>query len=112
MLAVVGAIEIVGVVLTVTCAVGVLTEGQFCRLIPVKEYVVVEDGLRVKELPVRAPGCKVYVIAPPGVSTVLLPEHIVVVTGAREIVGVMLTVTCAVGVFTEGQFCKLIPLRE
>ena len=45
-------------------------------------------------------------------STVLFPEHIVVVRGAIEIVGVMFTVTCAVGVFTEGQFCKLIPLRE
>ena len=74
--------------------------------------MVVEDGLKVKELPVSAPGCKVYVLAPPGVSTVLLPEQIVAVPGTMEIVGVMLTVTCAVGVLTEGQFCRLAPLKE
>ena len=51
-------------------------------------------------------------LAPPGLSTILLPEQMVAVPGEMEMVGVMLTVTCAVGVFTEGQFCKLIPLRE
>jgi hypothetical protein len=53
------AIATVGVVLTVIVVVIVFVLGQFAILDPITEYVVVELGLTLKEVPTIAPGYNV-----------------------------------------------------
>jgi len=86
-----------GFTVTVTCV-----EPVHPLKSPTTVYVVVAFGLAVTEVPVVAlsdvAGLHVYVLAPPAVSVVLCPTHIV--EGATLMTGwlAMVTVTCAVAV--------------
>lgn len=100
---------IVGVAYTVTEAVGVFVAGQPAVLCPLRVYCVVESGLSVKPAALRLPGFNVYVEAPDGLNTTLLPEHILAELTERAKVGVVLTVTLSVAVLAAIQALALVP---
>jgi len=79
---------------TFTVAVAVLI--QPFPSVPVTVYVVFPPGETVTLEPDKAPGCHVYVTAPPAVNVVELPVHMVDVGGAAVTVGNGFTVTVTV----------------
>lgn len=89
----------VGVAFTVTTSVLVPLAGQPAADVPFSVYVMVVEGFAVTLAPVDALilvfGVQVYVVAPPPVKVVLLPEHIVAGPPIVK-VGVVFTVTTTV----------------
>ena len=89
----------VGVIFTVTTTV-CCAPGQPAADVPFKVYVVVAPGVAVTGEPVDAlndaAGDQVYVLAPPAVSVVEVPEQIVGGAAAAVNVGVAFTVTTTV----------------
>ena len=86
-------------VFTVTTSVLFPLAGQPAADVPFNVYVIVVEGFAVTLAPVDALilvfGVHVYVVAPPPVRVVLLPEHIV--AGPLMVkVGVVFTVTTTV----------------
>lgn len=68
------------------------------------------EGDTVNDVPVKAPGFKVYVDAPPGVITTGLPEQIVLLeTDVMETVGNAFTTINCVAVFADKQPVALTP---
>ena len=79
----------VGVTVTVTTAVF----EQPGPTVPVTVYVVVLAGETLTEDPFRLPGIQLYVLAPPAVSVVELPEQIGLMDAEAVTVGAGPTVT-------------------
>jgi hypothetical protein len=106
-------IATVGVVLTVIVVVIVFVLAQLAILDPIIEYVVVELGLTLNEVPIIEPGYNVYVEAPLGVITLLFPEQI---TGLETLeiatVGDALTEIVVVIVLVLAQLEALAPTIE
>lgn len=102
----------VGVVFTVTTSV-LAVAGQPAAELPLRVYVIVTVGLAVTLAPVDAVkevfGVHVYVVAPPPVNGVVLPEQMVA-GGLIVKVGVVFTVTTTV-TGAEGEHPAAVPFN-
>ena len=65
-----------------------VVSAQFVPSVPINVYVVVADGVTLKEAPEKLPGCQLYDVAPDAESVVDAPEQVVVeVAEALTVIG-------------------------